>query len=119
MPNPAQIALAAARNLGMPTALPGQAAGAVGGLGGAAGFQANPQLLAQVMRTAQQQPGNPGQCKRRCLCHGGINVYHACETRACMLAGRSGCDCEYRLDRCKLMGHVCACAYDRVVVFRA
>eukprot|EP00752_Nemacystus_decipiens_P017920 g16063.t2 len=61
MPNPAQIALAAARNLGMPTALPGQAAGALSGLGGGAGFQANPQLLAQVMRTAQQQAGNPGQ----------------------------------------------------------
>lgn len=64
MPNPAQIALAAARNLGMPTALPGQAAGALSGLGGGAGFQANPQLLAQVMRTAQQQAGNPGQCER-------------------------------------------------------
>lgn len=63
MPNPAQIALAAARNLGMPTALPGQAAGALSGLGGGAGFQANPQLLAQVMRSAQQQAGNPGQCE--------------------------------------------------------
>ncbi|CAM9591014.1 unnamed protein product [Ectocarpus sp. 12 AP-2014] len=61
--NPAQIALAAARNLGVPSALPGQAAGGLSGLGaaGAGGFQANPQLLAQVMRSAQQQAGTPGQ----------------------------------------------------------
>ncbi|CAM9534999.1 unnamed protein product [Ectocarpus sp. 12 AP-2014] len=61
--NPAQIALAAARNLGVPSALPGQAAGGLSGLGaaGAGGFQANPQLLAQVMRSAQQQVGTPGQ----------------------------------------------------------
>ncbi len=60
--NPSQIALAAARNLGVPSALPGQAAGGLAGLGAAAGLQSNPQLLAQVMR-AQQQTGNPGQCE--------------------------------------------------------
>ncbi|CAN0176940.1 unnamed protein product [Pylaiella littoralis] len=58
MLNPSQIALAAARNLGMPSALPAQAAG---GLGASAGYQANPQLLAQVMRTAQQQQAAQGQ----------------------------------------------------------
>lgn len=61
MLNPSQIALAAARNLGMPSALPAQAAG---GLGASAGYQANPQLLAQVMRTAQQQQAAQGQCER-------------------------------------------------------
>lgn len=67
--NPSQIALAAARNLGVPSALPGQAAGGLAGLGAAPGLQSNPQLLAQVMRTAQQQAGNPGQCEsRRQMC---------------------------------------------------
>jgi len=47
----------------VPSALPGQAAGGLAGLGAAAGLQSNPQLLAQVMRTAQQQGGNPGQCE--------------------------------------------------------
>lgn len=56
--NPAQIALAAARNLGVPSALPSQAVGQALG-----GYQANPQLLAQLMRPQQQ---NVGQCERLC-----------------------------------------------------
>lgn len=63
--NPAQIALAAARNLGMSSALPAQAAAqALSGLGGAAGYQANPQLLAQLMKSPQNP--NAGQCECRC-----------------------------------------------------
>lgn len=53
--NPAQIAMAAARNLGVHSALPAQAGQALSGLGGGAGYQANPQLLAQLMRPAHQQ----------------------------------------------------------------
>ncbi|CAM9858846.1 unnamed protein product [Ascophyllum nodosum] len=60
--NPAQIALAAARNLGMPSALPAQAAAqALSGLGGGGGYQANPQLLAQLMKTPQNPSAS--QCK--------------------------------------------------------
>lgn len=60
--NPAQIALAAARNLGMSGALPAQAAAqALSGLGGAAGYQANPQLLAHLMKSPQNP--NAGQCE--------------------------------------------------------
>ena len=95
MPNPAQIALAAARNLGMPTALPGQQApGALSGLGGGAGFQANPQLLAQVMRTAQQQAGNPGQCKRGgCVVVGGRRVLCVWCIFVCVLCVRQTRGC--------------------------
>lgn len=46
--NPAQIALAAARNLGVHSALPSPA-----GAQALAGYQANPQLLAQLMRSPQ------------------------------------------------------------------
>lgn len=61
MLNPAQIALAAARNLGVHSALPSQAAAqALSGMGGGAGYQANPQLLAQLMRPAQAAPA---QCE--------------------------------------------------------
>lgn len=54
--NPAQIALAAARNLGVHSALPSTA-----GAQAIAGYQANPALLAQLMRPPQSaaQP----QCK--------------------------------------------------------
>lgn len=60
--NPAQIAMAAARNLGVHSALPAQPAAGLAGFGAGAAFQSNPQLLAQLMRPAQQQ-ATPGQCK--------------------------------------------------------
>lgn len=138
MPNPAQIALAAARNLGMPTALPGQAAGALSGLGGGgAGFQANPQLLAQVMRSAQQQAGNPGQqCEwggrcafwfRRVMWEGGPST--GC--LLCVGEGALGMAClkaclnsrvtilfDLVLDMCELVaaGDVCVCVGARMFV---
>ena len=59
--NPAQIAMAAARNLGVHSALPAQTAQALSGLGGGAGYQANPQLLAQLMRPQQQQQQQQNQ----------------------------------------------------------
>lgn len=75
--NPSQIALAAARNLGVYSALPAQQQQqqqhlqqqqqSMSSFGGAAlgGPQSNPQLLAQLLRTGgqQQQAGQAGQCE--------------------------------------------------------